>query len=93
MPRPSISEEHIERLTAIVDARIKVPAKHLTTEERLGVVLDELEEADGRADRLSNRVETLEQQLDEVRQDTTDSVVDTGSGPFTQNRGAGGDRY
>ena len=93
MPRPSISEEHIERLTTIVDARLKVPAKHLTTEERLGVLLDELEEADAAVDRLSNRVDTLEQQLDEVRQDSTDSVVDTGSGPFAQGRGAGGGRY
>jgi len=93
MPRPSISEEHIERLTAIVDARTKVPAKHLTTEERLAVLLDELEEADAAVDRLSNRVDTLEQHLDEVRQDTTDSVVDTGSAPFAQNRGAAGDRY
>ena len=93
MPRPSISEEHIERLTTIVDARIKVPAKHLTTEERLAVLLDELEEADAAVDPLSNRVDTLEQQLDEVRQDTTDSVVDTGSGPFAQGRGGGGDRY
>ena len=93
MPRPTVSEETLDRIEETVDQRTKVPAKHLTTEERLAFVLDELEEADAAVDRLSNRVDTLEQQLDEVRQDSTDSVVGTGSGPFAQNRRGGGDRY
>ena len=68
MARPTIDDEVVDRLTAAVDARTKVPAEHLGIAERVAFVLDELEEADGRVEYLEGRVETLEAELDEARQ-------------------------
>lgn len=100
MPRPTLDEEVVDRLTEVVDDRTKVPAEHLGIAERLDFVLDELEEADSRAEYLSDRVETLEAELEQAReraQQQDDTVVETGSGPLGSgvgtNRGGGRDRF
>jgi ubiquinone biosynthesis protein UbiJ len=67
MARPTIEEETLDRLKEIVDARAKVPADHLTPDQRLAFALDELADADQRVQRLSNRVETLESKIEELR--------------------------
>ena len=67
MPRPTVSEETLDRIEEIVDQRTKVPAKHLTTEERLAFVLDELEDADNQVEYLSDRVDSLEAEVEEAR--------------------------
>lgn len=85
MPRPSITEEVHERLTEAADQQLRVPATHLDTEERLVVVLDELEAAAGRVEYLSDRVEALEEELEEARAaEPNDTGLDDG-----MNRGAG----
>lgn len=76
MVRPTIDEEVVERLTAAVDARTKVPAEHLGIGERLDFVLDELEEADSRAEYLEGRVDTLEAELEEARRDREETGLD-----------------
>jgi vacuolar-type H+-ATPase subunit I/STV1 len=71
MPRPTLSEDILERLEAVAADRLdKVPIDHLDTTQRLAFVLDELEEladAADRADRLERRVEKLEAKLEEAR--------------------------
>jgi len=78
MPRPTIDDEVLARLEAIVDTRTKVSAEHLTTTQRLDFVLDELEEADGRADRLADRVAQLEERLEEATQTAEDPAIGDG---------------
>lgn len=77
MVRPTIDEEVVERLTDAVDTRTKVPAEHLGIGERLDFILDELEEADGRVEYLESRVDTLEAELEEARQQPDDTGVPT----------------
>ena len=79
MPRPTIDEQVVDRLTDAVDARTKVPAEHLGIEERLAFVLDELEEVDQRADHLAQRVDRLEEQLEEARAEPDETGVATGT--------------
>jgi chromosome segregation ATPase len=76
MPRPTIDEEVVDRLTAAVDARTKVPAEHLGIAERIDFLLDELEDADSRAEYLSDRVDTLEAELEEARRDREETGLD-----------------
>ena len=76
MPRPTIDEEVVDRLTTAVDARTKVPAEHLGIAERIGFILDELEDADSRAEYLSDRVDTLEAELEEARRDREETGLD-----------------
>lgn len=93
MPRPTIDEEDLARLTDVVDARTKVPAEHLGVAERILFVLDELEDADARADHLADRVEMLEEQLEEAREETVGESVATGTTGTTglsSNRGGRG---
>lgn len=85
MVRPTIDEEVVERLTAAVDARTKVPAEHLGIGERLDFILDELEDADSRAEYLEDRVETLEAELEEARRGRDDTGLDD-----VMNPGSGG---
>jgi chromosome segregation ATPase len=87
MVRPTIDDEVVERLTDAVDARTKVPAEHLGIGERLAFVLDELEEADKRAARLEDRVDTLEAELDEARQQRDDTGVPTNPNDLDLNVG------
>ena len=81
MARPTIDDEVVERLTDAVDARTKVPAEHLAIEERVAFLVDELEDADTRADRLEDRVESLEAQLEKVNTnvDTATNARDPGN--------------
>ena len=86
MPRPTVSEETLDRIEETVDQRTKVPAKHLTTEERLAFVLDELEETEARASRLADRVEALEAELQETRSDASGDGFTTPRRSSTQYR-------
>ena len=88
MPRPTIPEDDLERLEAIVDNRTKVPVEHLDVRERLAFVLDELEEATAEADRLRDRVETLEEQLVDARKGPGGGVGGSG-GSGGLNLGSG----
>ena len=90
MPRPTIDEEDLARLTEVVDARTKVPAEHLGVAERILFILDELEDADARADHLAERVEMLEDQLKEARDETVGESVATGTTGLSSNRGGRG---
>lgn len=90
MPRPTIDEEDLARLTDVVDARTKVPAEHLGVAERILFILDELEDADARADHLAERVEMLEDQLKEARDETVGESIATGTTGFSSNRGGRG---
>lgn len=76
MARPAIDDDVLDRLEAAVDARTKVPATHLTTEERLSFALDALDEVERRAEHLANRVDTLEDELEEARSEDTDTGLD-----------------
>lgn len=67
MPRPTVSEDTLDRLTEIADARSKVPASHLTPEQLIAFLLDELEDADARASRLNQRVDKLEKEIEQLR--------------------------
>lgn len=67
MPRPTITEDTLDRLTEIADARSKVPAEHLTPEQQVAFLLDELEDADARASRLNQRVDKLENEIEQLR--------------------------
>jgi chromosome segregation ATPase len=82
MPRPQIDEDVHERLTEAADEQLRVPATHLDTEERLVVVLDELEAAAGRVEYLSDRVETLEEELEAARREREETGVDDPTGPL-----------
>ena len=66
MPRPTITEEDLERLAAITDDRTKVPVEHLSVSQRLAFVLDELEAADARADQYEERAEALADQVERL---------------------------
>ena len=77
MPRPTIPEDDLARLEAIVDNRTKVPVEHLDVRERLAFVLDQLEEATDEADRLRDRVERLEAQAEDLEQ----QLVEERKGP------------
>jgi hypothetical protein len=72
MPRPKIDEDTYERLSELVDSRTKVPAKHLTGDEKLGFLLDALDEAERHVERLSARVDTLEDELEAARAEAAD---------------------
>jgi len=67
MPRPTIDEGTLDRLDEIADARAKVPASHLTADQQVAFLLDELEDADARANRLSQRVDRLEDEIEQLR--------------------------
>jgi chromosome segregation ATPase len=67
MPRPTITEDTLDRLEEIADARAKVPASHLTPEQLITFLLDELEDADARASRLNQRVDKLEKEIERLR--------------------------
>lgn len=69
MGRPQIDDDVLDLLEASVDARTKVPASHLTTEERLAFALDELADAASRVEYLEGRVDTLEEKVEEARAD------------------------
>jgi len=91
MGRPQISDAVLDRLEETVDARTKVPASHLTTEERLAFALDELDEAASRIDYLAGRVDDLEAQLEDARADDT---ADGGLGGIDGvNPGTGGRQF
>ena len=79
MPRPTVSEDTLDRLTEIADARSKVPASHLTPEQLIAFLLDELEDADARASRLNQRVDKLEKEIERLR-DEGDSNNQRGGG-------------
>ena len=83
MGRPQLDDEVLDRLEEIVDARTKVPASHLTTTQRLAFVLDELVEADSRISHLTDRVDSLEAEVEEAR-----AEIPTGEGA---TGGVGGD--
>ena len=68
MPRPTIDEETIDKLNDIADSRAKLPASHLTTNQLIAFVLNELSEADQQVSRLSQRVENLEAKVEELRE-------------------------
>ena len=85
MPRPTIDEETIERLNDIADARAKLPADHLTTNQLTAFVLDELGEADQRNKRLSQRVDNLEAEIEELRSEGQQQNQQPGGG-LTPNR-------
>ena len=87
MPRPTISEDDLDRMERIVDERTKVPVDHLTTEERLAFVLDELEEAEARASRLGDRVDRLEETLAEARDGGDRGASGSPAGVSTGRRG------
>lgn len=69
MPRPQLSEEVLGRLAELVDDRTKVPVAHLSTQQRVELLLDEFVAESTRADRLDDRVDRLEEALD----DSTDT--------------------
>lgn len=88
MPRPTVSEDTLDRLEEIADARAKVPAEHLSPEQKIAFLLDELEDADARANRLSDRVDRLEAKIKQLQADDGGS---TGDGVRTTlNSGGGG---
>ena len=72
MPRPTITEEDLERLEEIVDERTKVPVEHQSVSQRLAFALDELEEADARADRQEERAEALADQVERLEAQNED---------------------
>jgi hypothetical protein len=76
MGRPTLDDEVLERLEAVVDRRTKVPAEHLTTAQRLDFVLDALGEADSRIEYLSDRVDDLEEELEEARAEAEEDDLD-----------------
>jgi len=76
MPRPQLTDETYGRLCSLVDERTRVPAEHLTTEKKLVFLLDALEEAETQVGRLSDRVETLEEELETARATADDSSPD-----------------
>jgi chromosome segregation ATPase len=80
MPRPTIDEETLDRLKEIVDERAKIPAEHLTADQRLAFALDELGEADQRVSQLSNRVEALESEIEELRREDEQQNTQPGGG-------------
>jgi chromosome segregation ATPase len=73
MARPRIDADTLDRLDASVDERTRVPASHLTADEQLSFVLDQLDEAERRIARLSDRVEELEDELEAARATTDDA--------------------
>jgi len=77
MPRPKLTEETTERITAAVDARTKVPAHHLTTDEQIAFVLDALDDAETRVSRLQSRVKDLEAELERARSEPDDTDRDS----------------
>ena len=85
MARPTIDEDTLDRLEEIVDARAKVPADHLTTNQLIAFVLDELHDADQRVNRLSKRVDTLESKIEELRSEGQQQNQQPGGG-LTPNR-------
>ena len=81
MPRPTVSEDTLDRLEEIADARAKVPAEHLSPEQKIACLLGELEDADARANRLSDKVDRLEAKIAELRNEAdTNNQLDTNSG-------------
>jgi hypothetical protein len=74
MARPRIDADTLDRLDASVDERTRVPASHLTADEQLSFVLDQLDEAERRIARLSDRVEELEDELEAARASGTDDA-------------------
>ena len=80
MPRPTVSEETIERLNDIADARAKLPADHLTTNQLVAFLLDELHDADQRNKRLSQRVDNLEAEIEELRSEGQQQNQQPGGG-------------
>lgn len=80
MPRPTVSEDTLDRLEEIADARAKVPASHLTPEQLITFLLDELDEADARASRLNQRVDKLENEIEQLRREGESSNQQFGNG-------------
>jgi hypothetical protein len=76
MPRPQLDKETTDRITEAVDARTKVPARHLTTDEQIGFVLDALDETETRASRLQSKVKELEAELERARSAASDDTDD-----------------
>jgi len=87
MARPTIDEETLDRLKEIVDERAKIPAEHLTPDQRLAFALDELGEADQRVSQLSNRVEALESEIEELRREDEQQNTQPGGGLNVGGRG------
>lgn len=71
MPRPQLTEDVLDRIADAVDERTKVSVSHLTTQQRVELLVDELQEETTRADRLDRRVDQLEGGVD----DPTDTTV------------------
>jgi predicted nucleic acid-binding Zn-ribbon protein len=68
MPRPTLSDEVLERLEAVAADRLeKVPVDHLSTTQRLELLLDELEEADTRVEHLESHIDDLSDRLEAER--------------------------
>jgi chromosome segregation ATPase len=80
MPRPTITEDTLDRLEEIADARAKVPASHLTPEQLITFLLDELEDADARASRLNQRVDKLEKEIERLRDEDESQQFGNGGG-------------
>jgi hypothetical protein len=58
MPRPQLTEDVLDRIADAVDERTKVSVSHLTTQQQVELLLDELQEETNRADRLARETST-----------------------------------
>ena len=93
MPRPTIDEDTLDRLNEIADARAKVPASHLTPEQLITFLLDELEDADARASRLNQRVDRLEDEVEKLRGDGESNSQNVGNGGVSLGSPSGNNRF
>jgi hypothetical protein len=71
MPRPQLTENVLDRIAAAVDDRTKVDVSHLTTQQRVELLVDELRTETNRAERLDKRIDQLEAKLESNTSDTT----------------------
>lgn len=77
MPRPQLSEDVLDRIADAVADRTKVDVSHLTTQQRVELLVDELRTEKKRADRLDREVDQLETRLDSITSDNTSSGTST----------------
>jgi hypothetical protein len=57
MPRPDISDESARRLNEKVDEMIKMPVESLSYDDRIGLLLDELQQARRERQHYKNKAE------------------------------------
>lgn len=93
MPRPTIDEDTLDRLNEIADARSKVPAEHLTPEQLITFLLDELEDTDARASRLNQRVDKLEAEIEQLRGEDESNAQNVGNGGGPLGSPTGNNRF